>query len=125
LRQYASTLGGRNQLAVEAFASAMDVIPRALAENAGLDSIDMLVAIRAAHEAGHRTFGLDVFEGKPVDMLKAGVIEPLRVKTQAITSAAEAAVMILRIDDVISSSKGAPQQGGMPPGGMPPGMGDY
>jgi len=125
LRQYASTLGGRNQLAVEAFASAMDVIPRALAENAGLDSIDMLVAIRAAHEAGHRAFGLDVFEGKPVDMLKAGVIEPLRVKTQAITSAAEAAVMILRIDDVISSSKGAPQQGGMPPGGMPPGMGDY
>ena len=105
LRQYASTLGGRNQLAVEAFAAAMDVIPRALAENAGLDSIDMLVAIRAAHEAGNRTFGLDVYAGKPVDMLKAGVVEPLRVKTQAITSAAEAAVMILRIDDVISSSK--------------------
>jgi thermosome len=125
LRQYASTLGGRNQLAVEAFAAAMDVIPRALAENAGLDSIDMLVAIRAAHEAGNRTFGLDVFEGKPVDMLKAGVVEPLRVKTQAITSAAEAAVMILRIDDVISSSKAAPPEGGMPPGGMPPGMGDY
>ncbi|MFZ0005072.1 MAG: thermosome subunit alpha [Methanoregula sp.] len=125
LRQYASTLGGRNQLAVEAFAAAMDVIPRALAENAGLDSIDMLVAIRAAHEAGNRTFGLDVYAGKPVDMLKAGVVEPLRVKTQAITSAAEAAVMILRIDDVISSSKAAPSEGGMPPGGMPPGMGDY
>ncbi len=128
LRQYGSTLGGRNQLAVEAFAAAMDVIPRALAENAGLDSIDMLVAIRAAHEAGHRTFGLDVYAGKPVDMLKAGVVEPLRVKTQAITSAAEAAVMILRIDDVISSSKASAPQGGMPPGGMgqmPPGMGEY
>ena len=128
LRQYASTIGGRIQLAVEAFATAMDVIPRALAENAGLDPIDMLVAIRAAHESGHRTFGLDVYAGKPVDMLKAGVVEPLRVKTQAITSATEAAVMILRIDDVISSSKSSAPQGGMPPGGMgqmPPGMGDY
>ncbi|MDD1701868.1 MAG: TCP-1/cpn60 chaperonin family protein [Methanoregula sp.] len=125
LRNYASTIGGRNQLAIEAFAAAMDVIPRALAENAGLDPIDMLVAIRAAHENGHRTFGLDVYAGKPVDMLKAGVVEPLRVKTQAITSATEAAVMILRIDDVIASSKSAGPQGGMPPGGMPPGMGDY
>ncbi len=125
LRRYASTIGGRNQLAIEAFASAMDVIPRALAENAGLDPIDMLVAIRAAHESGHRTFGLDVYAGKPVDMLKAGVVEPLKVKTQAITSATEAAVMILRIDDVIASSKSSAPQGGMPPGGMPPGMGDY
>ena len=128
LRSYASTVGGRNQLAIEAFASALEIIPRSIAENAGLDPIDMLVAIRAAHEAGNRTFGLDVYEGKPIDMLKVGVVEPLRVKTQAIMSAAEAAVMILRIDDVIASSKAAGPAGGMPPGGMggmPPGMGDY
>jgi len=128
LRRYASTVGGRIQLAIEAFASALEIIPRSIAENAGLDAIDMIVAIRAAHETGNRTFGLDVYEGKPVDMQKAGVVEPLRVKTQAIMSAAEAAVMILRIDDVIASSKAAGPAGGMPPGGMggmPPGMGDY
>jgi len=125
LRRYASQEGGRVQLAIEAFAAALEIIPRSLAENAGLDAIDMLVAIRAAHEAGKKNFGLDVFEGKPVDMLKAGVVEPLRVKTQAISSAAEAAVMILRIDDIIAASKAAGPAGGMPPGGMPPGMGDY
>jgi thermosome len=125
LRRYASQEGGRAQLAIEAFASALEVIPRTLAENAGLDPIDMLVAIRAAHEAGKKNFGLNVYEGKPVDMLKAGVVEPLRVKTQAISSASEAAVMILRIDDIIASSKAAGPAGGMPPGGMPPGMGDY
>jgi len=127
LRRYASSVGGRIQLAIEAFASALEIIPRSIAENAGLDPIDMIVAIRAAHEAGNRTFGLDVYEGKPVDMLKAGVVEPLRVKTQAIMSATEAAVMILRIDDVIASSKAAGPAGGMPPGGMggmPPGMED-
>ena len=131
LREYAATQGGRIQLAIEAFASALEVIPRTLAENAGLDPIDKLVELRAAHEKGKKTFGLDVFEGKPVDMLAAGVVEPLRVKTQAIASAAEAAVMILRIDDVIASAKSAGQSseemasmggaGGMG-GGMPPGM---
>ena len=128
LHRHAATLDGRVQLAIEAFAKALEIIPRTLAENAGLDSIDMLVAIRSAHEAGKKTYGLDVFAGKPVDMLKAGVVEPLRVKTQAITSATEAAVMILRIDDVIASSRSAGGPGGMPPGGMggmPPGMGDY
>jgi thermosome len=128
LRRYASQEGGRVQLAIEAFASALEVIPRSLAENSGLDPIDMLVAIRAAHEAGKKNFGLDVYEGKPVDMLKAGVVEPLRVKTQAISSAAEAAVMILRIDDIIASSKTGAPGGGMPPGGMggmPPGMDEY
>jgi chaperonin GroEL (HSP60 family) len=127
LRRYASSVGGRIQLSIEAFASALEIIPRSIAENAGLDPIDMIVAIRAAHEAGNRTFGIDVYEGKPVDMLKAGVVEPLRVKTQAIMSATEAAVMILRIDDVIASSKVAGPAGGMPPGGMggmPPGMED-
>ncbi|MDD3046989.1 MAG: TCP-1/cpn60 chaperonin family protein, partial [Methanocorpusculum sp.] len=99
--------------------------------NAGLDPIDKLVELRAAHEKGHKTYGLDVFDGKAVDMWEAGVVEPLRVKTQAISSAAEAAVMILRIDDVIASAKSAgpsPEEmaamgggmGGM--GGMPPGM---
>lgn len=128
LRKYASQEGGRVQLAIESFASALEVIPITLAENAGLDAIDMLVAIRAAHEAGKKNFGLDVYKGKPVDMLKAGVVEPLRVKTQAISSAVEAAIMILRIDDIIASSKAAGPAGGMPPGGMggmPPGMGDY
>jgi thermosome len=127
LRRYASQEGGRIQLAIEAFSAALEIIPRTLAENAGLDPIDTLVGIRAAHEAGKKTFGLDVDAGKPADMLKAGVVEPLRVKTQAISSAAEAAVMILRIDDVIASSKSAAPEGGMPPGmgGMPPGMGDY
>jgi len=128
LRRYASGEGGRIQLAIEAFAAALEIIPRSIAENAGLDPIDMVVAIRAAHEAGNRTSGLDVYEGRPVDMLEAGVVEPLLVKAQAIMSAAEAAVMILRIDDVIASSKAAGPAGGMPPGGMggmPPGMGEY
>jgi len=120
LREYAASVGGRAQLAIEAFASALEIIPRTLAENAGLDPIDMLVELRSAHETGKKTFGLNVYEGKAVDMREAGVVEPLRVKTQAIASAAEAAVMILRIDDIIASAKSAmPDMGeGMPPGGM-------
>jgi thermosome len=125
LRKWAAEEIGRSQLAVEAFASAMEVIPRSLAENSGLDPIDMLVALRSAHEAGKTNFGLDVDAAKPADMVNAGVVEPLRVKTQAINSAAEAAVMILRIDDIIASSRSSSPEGGMPPGGMPPGMGDY
>ena len=126
LKDYAATVGGRAQLAIEAFASALEIIPRTLAENAGLDPIDMLVELRAAHEKGGKTAGLDVFAGHPGDMQAAGVIEPLRVKTQAISSAAEAAVMILRIDDVIAASKSAAPPGGEMGGGMggmPPGMG--
>jgi chaperonin GroEL (HSP60 family) len=104
----------------------MEVIPKTLAENAGLDQIDSLVSLRSEHEKGIKSAGLDMETGKPVDMLNLGVVEPLRVKTQAIQSAAEAAVMILRIDDVIASKSGGP--GGMPggmggPGGMPGGMG--
>jgi thermosome len=123
LRAYASTVGGREQLAIEAFANAMEVIPKTLAENAGLDQIDSLVSLRSQHEKGVKTSGLDMDTGKPVDMLNLGVVEPLRVKTQAINSAAEAAIMILRIDDVIASKSGGP--GGMPggAGGMPGGMG--
>jgi thermosome len=120
LHRYASTTGGRIQLAIEAFADALEIIPRSIAENAGLDPIDVIVAIRAEHEAGNRTFGLDINGGKPIDMVKAGVVEPLRVKTQAIMSAAEAAIMILRIDDAFASSRAAGSSGGMPPG-----AGDY
>jgi len=123
LREYAASVGGRAQLAIESFANALEIIPRTLAENAGLDPIDMLVELRSAHETGKKTVGLNVYEGKAVDMREAGVVEPLRVKTQAIASAAEAAVMILRIDDIIASAKSAapPDMGDM--GGMPPGMG--
>ncbi len=120
LRDYAASVGGREQLAIQAFADAIEVIPRALAENAGLDPIDMLVALRSAHEKGKKSAGMDVFKGEPTDMLKAGVIEPLRVKTQAISSGTESATMILRIDDVIASSRER-MPGGVPPGG--PGMG--
>ncbi len=103
LKQWAPTLGGREQLAAEAFASALEVIPRSLAENAGLDPIDILVELRRAHEEGKVNAGLNVFEGKVVDMIEAGVIEPLKVKKQAISSATEVAIMILRIDDVIAA----------------------
>jgi len=120
LREYAASVGGREQLAIQAFADAIEVIPRSLAENAGLDPIDMLVALRSAHERGDKNAGLDVFKGEPTDMLEAGVIEPLRVKTQAISSGTESAVMILRIDDVIAWSKQKMPAGGGPPGG--PGM---
>ncbi len=105
LREYASTLTGREQLAVSKFADALEIIPKTLAENAGLDAIDMLAELRRQHEQGNKSVGLDVNEGKTVDMLEIGVIEPLRVKTQAIASATEAASMILRIDDVIASAK--------------------
>ncbi|HOT06536.1 MAG: Thermosome subunit alpha [Methanosaeta sp. PtaB.Bin039] len=118
LREYAATVGGREQLAIEAFADAMEIIPKTLAENAGLDQIDSLVALRSKHEKGVKSAGLDMDSGQPVDMTEMGVVEPLRVKTQAINSAADAAVMILRIDDVIASKSGGP---GMP-GGRPPGM---
>jgi thermosome len=122
LRDYAASVGGREQLAIQAFADALEVIPRSLAENAGLDPIDMLVALRSAHERGEKTAGLDVFKGGSADMLVESVIEPLRVKTQAISSGTEAATMILRIDDVIASSAKMPPGGGAPPGGGYPGM---
>ncbi|MEO2117170.1 MAG: thermosome subunit beta [Methanocaldococcus sp.] len=106
LRKFAETVAGREQLAVKAFADALEVIPRTLAENSGLDPIDMLVKLRAAHEKeGGEVYGLDVFEGEVVDMLEKGVVEPLKVKTQAIDSATEASVMLLRIDDVIAAEK--------------------
>ncbi len=127
LKDYASTLTGREQLAVAKFADALEVIPKTLAENAGLDPIDMLVELRSQHEKGNKDAGLNVFTGKVEDMWKKGVIEPLRVKTQALNSATETAIMILRIDDVLASTGGGEAAGGAPcgmggMGGMPPGM---
>jgi len=125
IRNFAQSFSGREQLAITAFADALEIIPKTLAENAGLDPIDMMVSLRVAHDEGKVTYGIDVFNGKIIDMWAAGVIEPLKIKTQAIKSAAEAAEMILRIDDVIAAGRlsgGSPQ---MPPGGMPPGMGEY
>ncbi|MBE8539997.1 thermosome subunit beta [Geoglobus acetivorans] len=114
LRDWAPSLGGREQLAAEAFASALEVIPKTLAENAGLDPIDVLVELKKAHEDGKVYSGVDVDTGKVVDMKDTGVLEPLRIKTQAIESATEVAVMLLRIDDVIAAkelSKGKGDEG--------------
>ncbi|MCW4020902.1 MAG: thermosome subunit beta [Candidatus Bathyarchaeota archaeon] len=113
LRKYASKVGGREQLAIVAFADAMEVVPKALSENAGLQSIDILVTLRAAHEKpkGH-SMGVDVFSGEVLDMHKNGVVEPIAVKEQAVKSAAEAVSMILRIDDVIASTKPKEAPGG-------------
>jgi chaperonin GroEL (HSP60 family) len=127
LREWASTLSGREQLAAEKFAEALEVIPLSLAENAGMDPIDTLTELRSKQSKGAKWTGVDARNGKIADMSKLDVVEPLAVKEQIIKSATEAASMILRIDDVIASSKsGGPSgppggMGGM--GGMPPGMG--
>ncbi len=120
LDEYAKAVGGKEALAVEAFADALRIIPRTLAENAGLDPIDTMVRVVAAHKERGPSVGVDVFEGEPADMLERGVIAPLRVVKQAIKSASEAAIMILRIDDVIAAkaSKSEGKQGGEMPGGM-------
>jgi thermosome len=117
LRGFATKVGGREQLAIEAFADSLEIVPKTLAENAGLESIDILVGLRAAHENGH-LMGVDVFKGKIVNSYEDGVVEPLKVKEQAMKSATEVASMILRIDDVIASTK--PKEGASP-GGMPEG----
>ncbi len=105
LRKAAEKYSGREQLAIRAFAEALEVIPRALAENAGLDPIDVLVQLRSEHEKGNIYAGINIFNGKVEDAFELKVVEPLKVKTQAIKSAAEAAEMILRIDDVIAAGK--------------------
>lgn len=120
LREFSASVGGREQIAIDAFASALEVIPTALAENAGLDPIDILIEMRKAHKNGKKHAGLNVYEGKVDDMLKLHVLEPFRVGKQAINSATDAAVMILRIDDVIAS-KGGPGGMGGGHGGMPGG----
>jgi thermosome len=118
LRRYATKVGGREQLAIEAFADAMEIIPRALTENGGFDPIDVLVELRSTHDKETSKYkGINVFTGKVENSIDSGVIEPVVVKIQAIKSAAESASMILRIDDVIMSK--APKGG--PPRGMPGG----
>jgi len=127
LREFAPSVGGREQMAIEAFANAIEIVPKTLAENAGLDPIDMMIEMRRTHKKGNKYAGIDVNNGKVGDMFKNNVIEPLRVSVQEVQASTEAATLILRIDDVIASKSGggggAPP--GMPPGGMggmPPGM---
>ncbi len=133
LRDYADSVGGREQLAINAFADSLEVIPRTLAENAGFDPIDTLVDLRNKHDDGEVWAGLDVSSGKSEKLFDKGVVEPKQTKTQAVQSASESAEMILRIDDVISASgfdaddMGGGDEAGGPPGGpgggMPGGMG--
>ena len=118
LRKYANKVGGREQLAIEAFADAMEIIPRALTENAGFEPIDVLIELRSAHDNKEGKYkGLNVFTGKVHNSLENGVIEPIVVKIQAIKSAAESTSMILRIDDVIMSKAPKGGAGGGMPGG--------
>ncbi len=125
VRDYADSVEGREQLAVEAFADSLELVPRVLAENAGLDSIDTLVDLRAAHEDGDEHAGLDVHEGEVVDTFEAGVVEPAHAKEQAVSSASEAANLVMKIDDIIAagdlSTEGDEDEGG--PGGPGGGMG--
>jgi thermosome len=121
LKNYAKTIGGREQLAIEAFAEVLDIIPKTLAESAGLDAIDTIVSLRSKHQNPNNKFiGIDVINGKLVDMKEKNVIEPINVKTQAISSAAEVAEMILRIDDIIAGAKKGRSNTSqnMPPQGM-------
>ncbi|WP_436930060.1 thermosome subunit beta [Halosimplex halobium] len=125
VRDYADSVEGREQLAVEAFADSLELVPRVLAENAGLDSIDTLVDLRAAHEDGDEHAGLDVHEGEVVDTFETGVVEPAHAKEQAVSSASEAANLVMKIDDIIAagdlSTEGDEDEGG--PGGPGGGMG--
>jgi thermosome len=125
LREYSTSLGGREQLAVEEFASALEFVPITLAENAGIDPIDVLTELKSAHE-NSRYSGINLFTGKVENSIEAGIVEPFKIKSQAIDSASEVAMMILRIDDVLSSGKSRNQamgMGGGAGGGMPPGYG--
>ena len=125
LRDFADSVEGREQMAVEAFADSLELVPRVLAENAGLDSIDTLVDLRAAHADGDAHAGLNVFSGDVVDTFGAGVVEPAHAKEQALSSATEAATLVLKIDDIIAagdlSTEGEEEEGG--PGGGMGGMG--
>jgi thermosome len=122
VRSHATQIGGREQLAIEAFADALEVIPKTLAENAGLDILDSMVAIKAAHDKkGGSAMGVNVYDEGVIDMLEQGVVEPMAVKLQAVKSAVEVSSMILRIDDVVAATSPAGGMGGPggPPGDMP------
>jgi len=123
LRDYAPSVGGREQMAIKAFADAIEIVPKTLSKNAGLDPIDLMIEMRRLHKKGNKYAGIDVGNGKVSDMLKNSVIEPLRVSVHELQTATETAIMILRIDDVIASKGG----GGTPPsgpGGVPGDMGE-
>jgi len=125
LNEFANTLSGREQLAVQQFANTLEFIPSTLAENAGYDPIDILTELKARHDNGEKNSGINIFTNRIENSLENGIIEPMKIKTQAISSATEVAVMILRIDDVLASKGGGNKmpRGGMPGmGGMPPGM---
>src|SRR5436190_10077561 len=125
LKDFATKAGGREQLAIRAFADALEAIPVAIAQNAGIDPIDIMVDLRAKHNTpANKWFGVNVYTGKTADMWKLNIVEPLRVKKQVVRSATEAVTMLLRVDDVIASKGGGSGGGaGGPHGGMPPGMG--
>ncbi len=123
LREYAVTVGGREQLAIEAYATAIEIIPRTLAENAGLDPINILIDLRTAHKKGQKDSGINVWNGLITDMKKMRIIEPMRITKQALQGATEVSNMILRIDDVIASKKGGGGLRGGPGAGMGPGAG--
>jgi thermosome len=125
LREFSEGLSGREQLAVKAFADSMEIVPKTLAENAGLDPIDIMVSLRAAHDKKQTWAGVDVFSGKIIDAWKEGIIEPLKVKTQAVSSASEVVTMILRIDDVIAGNNTPSPGAGMPQGMGGMGMPEY
>jgi len=129
LKEYSNTVGGKEQLAVQQFAEALLVVPSILAETAGLDPVDALAELKAKHEAGSYAYGVDAVKGKIADMYNLGVVEPLRVKTQVLKSATEAALMILKIDDVIAATPPKADKGGKGEGGQGPGseggMGEF
>jgi thermosome len=125
LRDYASSVGGREQMAIDAFANAMEIIPKTLSQNAGLDPIDIMLKIRTEHKKGNKYAGINVLEKKVDNMLKNNVIEPIRLGLNEILVASEAATMILRIDDVIASKSGGGRMPSGPPGGGMAGMDDY
>jgi len=120
LREFSNTLSGREQLAVQEFANALEFIPLTLAENAGLDPIDILTELKSRHDNGEINSGINLFTNRIEDSLEEGIIEPLKIKTQAVLSATEVAMMILRIDDVLASKSSGSSRSRGPVGG--PGM---
>ncbi len=116
IRKFSNTLSGREQLAVQEFANALEFIPSTLAENAGLDPIDILTELKAKHDNGEKFAGINILNNKVEDCLEQGIIEPAKIKRQAISSATEVAIMILRIDDVLASkTSSTSRKGGIPP----------
>jgi len=119
LMEFSQGLSGREQLAVEEFASSLEFIPTTLAENAGIDPIDTITELKSRHDSGERNAGINLFTNKIENVLEARIIEPLKIKSQAINSASEVAIMILRIDDVIAANAKNKSPGSLKNKGMP------